>query len=139
MLLNWVISKHSATVPLHLQFITVILKSKINSIRLVDEHGNSITQPENLVGEKALGIEFTSGYAPYKWWKLDFNANFFYSEIDATNISPDYNTTTLAGLQDRLPDSCSRTILIYNSGRIMKHLSKRHRENEKDYSLPIFP
>jgi ferric enterobactin receptor len=71
-------------------------KGKITSIRLVDEHGNSITQPENLVGEKALGVEFTAGYTPYKWWKLDFNANLFYSDIDGSNISPEYVTNTFS-------------------------------------------
>jgi ferric enterobactin receptor len=71
-------------------------KGKITSIRLVDENGNSITQPENLVGEKALGAEFTAGYTPYKWWKLDFNANMFYSEIDGSNISAEYETNTFS-------------------------------------------
>ena len=69
-------------------------KGKINSIRLVDELGNSVTQPENLVGEKALGAEFTSGYTPLSWWKLDFNINLFYADIDGTNIRPDYKTST---------------------------------------------
>ena len=52
-------------------------KGRIERIRKVDGLGNSITKPENLLSETAFGLEFTSGYSPYKWWKLDFNFNFF--------------------------------------------------------------
>jgi ferric enterobactin receptor len=69
-------------------------KGKIDRIRTVDEQGNSITLPQNLRGEKALGVEFTSNYSPYKWWKLDFNANFFYADIDGSNIVKSYGTST---------------------------------------------
>ncbi len=69
-------------------------KGKIDRIRTVAADGNSITRTENLLSEKAFGLEFTSGYTPYKWWKLDFNFNFFHADIDGSNIMPDYKTTT---------------------------------------------
>ncbi|WP_423148369.1 TonB-dependent receptor domain-containing protein [Rubrolithibacter danxiaensis] len=69
-------------------------KGKIDRIRTVNEEGNSVTLPQNLSSEQALGTEFTSGYSPYNWWKIDFNFNFFYADIDGSNIRPDYKTTT---------------------------------------------
>lgn len=69
-------------------------KGKIDRIRRVNADGNSTTLPENLVSEKAYGLEFTSGYSVYKWWKLDFNFNFFHADIDGSNILPNYITTT---------------------------------------------
>jgi len=69
-------------------------RGKIDRIRAVDSIGNSITLPQNLRNEKALGLEFTSNYSPYKWWKLDFNANFFYADIDGSNIAKSYGTST---------------------------------------------
>jgi len=69
-------------------------KGKIDRIRTVDAEGNSVTRTENLLSEKAFGTEFTSGYSPFKWWKLDFNFNFFYADIDGSNIFPDYKSTT---------------------------------------------
>jgi outer membrane receptor protein involved in Fe transport len=69
-------------------------KGKIDRIRTVDSLGNSITLPQNLRSEKSFGVEFTSNYSPYKWWKLDFNANFFYADIDGSNIVKSYGTST---------------------------------------------
>lgn len=69
-------------------------KGRIERIRKVDGLGNSITKPENLLSENAFGLEFTSGYTPYKWWKLDFNFNFFHANIDGSNILPNYKTAT---------------------------------------------
>lgn len=69
-------------------------KGKIDRIRSVDADGNSNTRPENLLSETAYGTEFTSGYSPYKWWKLDFNFNFFHADIDGSNIVKSYKTTT---------------------------------------------
>ncbi len=70
-------------------------EGKIERIRTVDpETGQSTTQPENLNGEKSGGVEFTAGYTPIKWWKLDFNFNFFHSEIDGSNIVESYQATT---------------------------------------------
>ena len=67
---------------------------KIERIRIVNAEGNSITRTENLISEKAFGVEFTSGYSLYKWWKIDLNLNFFHASIDGTNIRPDYEATT---------------------------------------------
>jgi ferric enterobactin receptor len=69
-------------------------KGKINSIRTVDEQGNATTRPENLESERAFGVELTSNYNPFSWWKLDFNANFFYADIDGTNILKTYRAST---------------------------------------------
>lgn len=67
---------------------------KIERIRTVDAQGNSSTLPQNLLSEKAYGIEFTSDYTPFKWWKLDLNFNFFHADIDGTNIVETYRATT---------------------------------------------
>jgi ferric enterobactin receptor len=67
---------------------------KIDRIRTVDAEGNSVTRTENLLSEKAFGTEFTSGYSPFKWWKLDFNLNFFYADIDGSNILSGYRAST---------------------------------------------
>jgi ferric enterobactin receptor len=69
-------------------------RGKIDRIRSVNAEGNSVTRTENLLSEKAVGVEFTSGYSPFKWWKLDFNFNFFHADIDGSNIMADYRATT---------------------------------------------
>ena len=69
-------------------------RGKIDRIRTVNAEGNSVTRTENLLSEKAFGVEFTSGYSPFKWWKLDFNFNFFHADIDGSNIMADYKATT---------------------------------------------
>ena len=69
-------------------------KGKIDRIRTVNTDGNSITRTENLLSENAFGVEFTSGYTPVKWWKLDFNFNLFYALIDGSNIVAEYKTST---------------------------------------------
>lgn len=67
---------------------------KIQSIRTVDDQGNSTTMPQNLNGEKSFGAEFISNYAPFNWWKIDFNVNFFHSDIDGSNIIKTYTAKT---------------------------------------------
>lgn len=67
---------------------------KINRIRTVNSKGVSITLPQNLLSENAAGAEFASAYNPFNWWKMDLNFNFFYAEIDGSNIRPDYKTST---------------------------------------------
>ncbi|MEX2513437.1 MAG: outer membrane beta-barrel family protein [Cyclobacteriaceae bacterium] len=69
-------------------------KDKIERIRSVDEEGNSITIPENLLSEQSYGVEFTTDYTPVEWFKLDANFNFFYAEIDGSNILDTYTTDT---------------------------------------------
>lgn len=71
-------------------------KGRIERIRKVDELGNAVTRTENLLSEKAFGFEFTSGYSPYKWWKIDFNFNFFHAEIDGSNILADFYARTFS-------------------------------------------
>jgi ferric enterobactin receptor len=65
---------------------------KIQSIRTVDEAGNSVTIPQNLDWERSIGAEFISNYAPFAWWKMDFSVNFFHSDIDGSNIVESYRT-----------------------------------------------
>ncbi|HRI59208.1 MAG TPA: outer membrane beta-barrel family protein [Saprospiraceae bacterium] len=67
---------------------------KIDRIRTVDDHGFSVTQPENLLSEQAFGIEFAGNYTPYQWWKMDGNFNFFHADIDGSNIAESYQATT---------------------------------------------
>ncbi len=67
---------------------------KIERIRRVDERGFAATRPENLLFERAWGIDVASGYALFKWWKLDLNANFFYASIDGSNVDAQFRTTT---------------------------------------------
>lgn len=69
-------------------------RGKIERIRTVDDEGFSTTLPENLRSEEATGAEFTSEFALFPWWKLDMNINFFYADIDGTNIFTTYNNTT---------------------------------------------
>ena len=69
-------------------------RGKIERIRTVDAEGNSTTLPENLRSEEATGAEFTSEFSIFPWWKFDMNLNFFYAEIDGTNIFSTYNSTT---------------------------------------------
>lgn len=69
-------------------------KGKIERIRAVDDEGNSRTLPENLRSEKATGVEFTGEFSIFSWWKFDMNVNFFYADIDGTNILSSYNNTT---------------------------------------------
>lgn len=73
---------------------TRLTKDRIDHIRRVDEDGNATTLPENLNSENAYGFEFTSTLTLTKWWKWDFNANFFYADIDGSNIADTYTTTT---------------------------------------------
>jgi len=82
-------------------FTTVYYRStndKIERLRSVDENGNSTTLPYNLNGENSFGVEISSDYQLYDWWKLDFNANFFHADIDGTNIQSGYETKTYSWL-----------------------------------------
>lgn len=67
---------------------------KIERIRTVDLEGNSTTLPQNLVSEHAYGFEVSSTFDLARWWKWDANFNFFYAEIDGTNVTLDYRATT---------------------------------------------
>lgn len=68
--------------------------SKIERIRSVDNNGNAITLPQNLRSEVAYGVEFTSTMSPVKWWKTDFNFNFFHADVDGSNVVSTYKAST---------------------------------------------
>jgi ferric enterobactin receptor len=68
--------------------------SKIERIRTVDDNGNAVTLPQNLRSEIAYGVEFTSALSPVKWWKVDFNFNFFHADVDGSNIVSTYKAST---------------------------------------------
>ena len=67
---------------------------KVLRIRRVDAQGFSNTRPENLATEDAFGAEFTSTYTPLKWWKLDFNFNFFRAITDGKNLDANFKADT---------------------------------------------
>ncbi len=78
-------------------FSTVYFRNtqdKIERIRTVDEVGNSMTLPQNLLSERSYGAEFTSDYNLTDWWKLDLNLNLFYAQIDGSNIMEAYKRDT---------------------------------------------
>lgn len=82
-------------------FTTVYYRStdnKIERLRSVDNQGFSRTLPYNLNGENSFGVEISSDYQLYDWWKLDFNVNFFHANIDRTNIQNGYKTKTTSWL-----------------------------------------
>jgi ferric enterobactin receptor len=67
---------------------------KVLRIRRVDSQGFSNTRPENLATEDAFGAEFTSTYTPTKWWKTDFNVNFFRAITDGKNLDASFKADT---------------------------------------------
>ena len=69
-------------------------EDKIDRIRTVDESGHSVTLPQNLLSEKAVGVEFSSTYSLFTWWKWDVNFNFFHADIDGSNIIETYKAST---------------------------------------------
>ena len=69
-------------------------QDKIDRIRTVDSTGHSVTLPQNLLSEKAVGVEFSSSYALFSWWKWDVNFNFFHADIDGSNIVETYKAST---------------------------------------------
>lgn len=66
----------------------------INHIQTIDANGNTISRPENLATEEAIGAEFTFSTKPAKFIDLDGSFNFFRSVIDGGNISPDLKSDT---------------------------------------------
>jgi outer membrane receptor protein involved in Fe transport len=82
-------------------FSTVYYRStqdKIQRIRTVGDNGFSVTAPYNLVGEDSYGLEFSGDYVANSWWKLDFNANFFYATVDGSNLNQNFQATTTSML-----------------------------------------
>jgi outer membrane receptor protein involved in Fe transport len=78
-------------------FSTVFFRNtvdKIERIRTVDNEGNATIFPENLNSERSFGLEFTTDYVIFPWWKADVNVNFFYADIDGSNIQGNFTATT---------------------------------------------
>ncbi|WP_374757512.1 TonB-dependent receptor domain-containing protein [Dyadobacter arcticus] len=67
---------------------------KITSIRRVQDDGSSYTRPENLGTEDAYGVEFTSSFTPFPWWKMDGSFNFFRAITDGTSLDEDFQSDT---------------------------------------------
>jgi ferric enterobactin receptor len=67
---------------------------KITSIRRVQDDGSSYTRPENLGTEDAYGVEFTSSFTPFAWWKMDGSFNFFRAVTDGTTLDEDFKSDT---------------------------------------------
>ncbi|MBM3169661.1 MAG: TonB-dependent receptor [Bacteroidetes bacterium] len=73
-------------------------QDKIQRIRTVGDNGFSVTAPYNLIGEDSYGLEFSGDYVAKSWWKLDFNANFFYATVDGSNLNQNFQATTTSML-----------------------------------------
>ena len=50
------------------------------------------------MGEESYGLEFSGDYVASSWWKLDFNANFFYATVDGSNLNQNFQATTTSML-----------------------------------------
>jgi ferric enterobactin receptor len=69
-------------------------KDYIFGIRRVDSRGFSTSLPENLLSEKAAGLDITASYEVQKWWKMDANLNAFNVKYDGSNIDKRYVSNT---------------------------------------------
>jgi outer membrane receptor protein involved in Fe transport len=67
---------------------------KIDRIRRVLPNNTSVSQPENLLTEDAFGLEVTTSYDPYKWWRLSADFNFFRAITDGGNIDESLTADT---------------------------------------------
>ena len=54
-------------------------------VRNVDSTGFSITLPQNIGIDNSYGLEVNFSYNPFKWWRLNGDANFFRSITDGTS------------------------------------------------------
>jgi ferric enterobactin receptor len=50
--------------------------------------------PENLLSEKAAGLDITASYSVQKWLKMDANLNAFNVKYDGSNIDKRYVSNT---------------------------------------------
>jgi outer membrane receptor protein involved in Fe transport len=66
----------------------------IERIRRTEEYERFVTQPQNLNTEDAFGLELTTNYSPFKWWRLNGNFNFYHAKIDGNNIEQDLESDT---------------------------------------------
>lgn len=84
------VERGSFTSSLYYRYTT----GEVERIRRVDSQGNSITRPENLATENAYGLELTSSYNPFDWWKIDGNFNFYRAITDGSNLDARYKSDT---------------------------------------------
>ena len=62
-----------------------------DAVQIVSKEGNKIgnspiviSTPFNLADDDKLGFEFTVNYAPFKWWKLNGNFNYYNEKTSGT-------------------------------------------------------
>src|SRR5690606_8114249 len=60
----------------------------------VDDNGFAFNRPENLGTGNSYGAEFTGGYTPFHWWKLDGSMNFFRAKIDGSSFDQQLQSDT---------------------------------------------
>jgi outer membrane receptor protein involved in Fe transport len=62
----------------------------IEWIREVNQDGNTISRPENLVESENWGFEFTFSSQPIDWLKVDGDVNLYNSKVNGANIGRDF-------------------------------------------------
>lgn len=68
----------------------------IESIRTIDNVGNTYSIPQNLATENAYGLEVTYSMNPYKWWRLNGDLNFYRSLTDGNNVGANLSADNLS-------------------------------------------
>ena len=85
-----------------------------------------------------MGVEFTSNYSPYKWWKLDFNANLFHADIDGSNIVKSYETSTYSWFARQTSRFTFAKALDIQLRGNYEAPRKRRRAKENHYTISTF-
>ncbi len=67
---------------------------KIQRVRRVLNNNTSLSQPENLLTEDSYGLEVTTSYDPYRWWRLSADFNFFRAITEGGEQFPDLSADT---------------------------------------------
>lgn len=67
---------------------------KVERIRRVLNDNTSLSQPENLATEDSYGLEVTTSYDPFRWWRLSADFNFFRSITDGGERFPNLSADT---------------------------------------------
>ena len=63
-------------------------------IRDVDSTGFGITLPQNIGIDDAYGLEMNFSYNPFKWWRINGDANFYRSITDGTTYQENLYSDT---------------------------------------------
>jgi iron complex outermembrane receptor protein len=63
----------------------------IQRFTYVNENGVRISTWENLAGGNTIGLELVATYRPFSWWNLNGSFNFYFREINGSNIEADLN------------------------------------------------